>query len=133
STMNFALSKDQLELQASIRSFLEAQGYTRIGRRYMDGDRTAMVDVWDGMADLGYLGMMVPEKYGGTGLDFITVAAVLEEIGRAVVPGPVVETSVFAAVLINRCGTEDQKNEWLPQIATGKWRCGVCLYEPGAD
>jgi alkylation response protein AidB-like acyl-CoA dehydrogenase len=82
------------------------------------------------MTDLGWLGLILPEQYGGAGLDFVDLTVVLEEMGRVVLPGPFLSTAVYAAVALCEAGSEEQKQRYLPAIAAGKLIATVGLLEP---
>ncbi|MBK9314121.1 MAG: acyl-CoA dehydrogenase family protein [Acidobacteria bacterium] len=87
----------------------------------------------DGMKDLGLFGCSVPEEYGGLGLSFTTFALIVEELSRGWMSlvGPIGTHSVICDI-INRFGTEDQKRDYLPGLATGQRRGGLALSEPDA-
>lgn len=87
----------------------------------------------DGMKDLGLFGCSVPEEYGGLGLNFTTFALIVEELSRGWMSlvGPIGTHSVICDI-INRFGTEDQKRDYLPGLATGQRRGGLALSEPDA-
>ncbi len=87
----------------------------------------------DGMKDLGLFGSSVPEEYGGLGLSFTTFALIVEELSRGWMSlvGPIGTHSVICDI-INRFGTEDQKRDYLPGLATGQRRGGLALSEPDA-
>lgn len=131
--MDFSLNEEQRLFQKSIRQFLESKGSLEIPRHYMDGKTEILEEVWQGLGDLGYMGITVPESYGGLGLGDLTLVPILEEMGRVVVPGPYPETVAFAVPLLNKFGSDEQKQKYLPQIAEGKRKCTVALYETGED
>jgi alkylation response protein AidB-like acyl-CoA dehydrogenase len=76
--------------------------------------------VWRTMAEVGLLGLTVPEEFGGAGGDDVDLALVLEEAGRAALSDPLVETVAVAAPLLAEAGTEEQRRTWLPAIAGGE-------------
>ena len=85
------------------------------------------------MADLGWLGLVFPEEYDGVGSSFLDLAALLEEMGRALLPGPFVPTVVLAGRPILAAGTEEQKQEFLPKIASGDMILTLALTEPSGS
>lgn len=131
--MDFALNEEQTLFQTSIRQFLESKGDLNIARDYMDGKSEVLEEVWKGLGDLGYMGITVPESYGGLGLGDLTLVPILEEMGRAVIPGPYPETVAFAVPLIDKYGTEEQKKRYLSEIAEGKRKVTLALYETGGE
>ncbi len=99
-------------------------------RRMMDDETGHAPELWDRMAQLGWQGLIVPEEYGGAGLDFVDLIVVLEEMGRVVAPGPFLSTAVYAAVALLEAGSEEQKKRHLPDIASGKLLATVAQMEP---
>ena len=87
-------------------------------------------DVWKEMAALGWLGLVFPERYGGGGMDFFDLTVLLEEMGRACMPGPFFSTVVLGGMTILDAGSEEQKQELLPRIAQGKLILPLALTEP---
>src|SRR5439155_4765917 len=83
--------------------------------------------VWRTIAEAGITGVTVPEEFGGLGGDEVDLALVLEEAGRAALPEPLLETVALAAPLLTEAGTDDQKKEWLPRIASGECVLSVLL------
>jgi alkylation response protein AidB-like acyl-CoA dehydrogenase len=71
------------------------------------------------MAELGWLGLTLPEQYGGAAMNFRDFAVLVEEMGHALLPAPFLTTAIWGAMLINDYGTEAQKKEWLPKIVNG--------------
>jgi alkylation response protein AidB-like acyl-CoA dehydrogenase len=84
------------------------------------------------MAGQGWMGLIIPEEYGGTGMDLCELVVLLEEFGRALMPGPFIPTVVLGGVPIMEAGTEDQKKEFLPKIASGELIMTMALTEPSA-
>jgi alkylation response protein AidB-like acyl-CoA dehydrogenase len=72
------------------------------------------------MAQLGWMGLAVPEAYGGAGMTLLDLALLLEQLGRALVPGPFFSSAVLATPAILQGGSSAQKKEWLPRLATGE-------------
>jgi alkylation response protein AidB-like acyl-CoA dehydrogenase len=84
------------------------------------------------MADLGWYGLVIPEEYGGAGGDFTDLIALLEETGRALLPGPFFSTVVLGGLFILEAGSAHQKQEILPKIARGEVNITLALNEPGS-
>ncbi|MCX5995320.1 MAG: acyl-CoA/acyl-ACP dehydrogenase, partial [Chloroflexi bacterium] len=87
-------------------------------------------EIWKKMADLGWQGMVIPEKYKGQGMTFQDFAVLLEEMGRNILPGPFICTVIEGAYPIMDAGTEEQKKEFLPKIASGELICTMAQLEP---
>jgi alkylation response protein AidB-like acyl-CoA dehydrogenase len=84
------------------------------------------------MAQQGWMGLIIPEEYGGTGMNICELVVLLEEFGRALVPGPFIPTVVLGGVPIMEAGTEEQKKQYLPKIASGELIMTMALTEPSA-
>jgi alkylation response protein AidB-like acyl-CoA dehydrogenase len=89
-------------------------------------------ELWKEMAGLGWMGLVLPEKYGGSGMSFLDLAVLLEEMGRACLPGPFFSTVVLGGLTIADAGSEEQKQKYLPKIASGEMLLTLALTEPSA-
>ena len=87
--------------------------------------------MWERMADLGWTGAMIPEKYGGTGGTFLDLCILQETMGAACCPGPFFSTIVLGAAAVGMAGTEAQKEFFLPRIADGDMILALAATEPG--
>ena len=125
--MNFDFSPEQYMVQDSVRSFLADQWSTAKLRGLMEGDGLDTA-LWQGLAELGLLAILVPEEHGGLGLGFVDLALVLEECGRALVPGPLVET-ILVTDALTRFGTPGQQAALLPGVAEGRVRLSPAVTE----
>jgi alkylation response protein AidB-like acyl-CoA dehydrogenase len=88
-------------------------------------------EVWSKMAGLGWQGLIIPEQYEGSGFTFLDLVVLLEEFGRALVPGPFIPT-VLATIAILEGGSEEQKKQYLPKIAGGELIGTLAITEPSA-
>lgn len=129
--MNFQLDEEQLMLQASARSFLQEECPKKLVRAMMEDDKGYSPELWKKIADLGWLGLIFPEKYGGVGSTFLDLVVLLEECGRALMPGPFISTVVLAGHAIALFGSDNQKQEYLPGIASGEKIMTLALVETG--
>jgi glutaryl-CoA dehydrogenase (non-decarboxylating) len=130
--MNFELSDEQRLIQATVRAFVDE----RVLPVAVENDiaHRLDLDLIGGMADLGILGIVIPEEYGGAGLDFVSEALACEEIERG---EAAFRTLISVHVGLNslsvlRYGTEEQKQRWLPPQARGEKLACFGLTEPGA-
>ena len=132
--MDFAYSDDQqavLDLAAKIlREGATHERETEIERG--DGPRFDRA-LWEKLAEAGLLGIAIPEKYGGAGLGFLEVVGVLEQVGRTTAPVPIFEASVLGALPISEFGSAEQKQAWLPRIASGQAILTAALVEPEGE
>ena len=94
----------------------------------MEGADEALPPFWDELVKLGWLGLHLPEEYGGEGYGLSELAVVLEELGRTCAPGPFLPT-VLASAVIDAIGTDDQKARWLPGLADGSILGAIALGE----
>lgn len=127
--MDFDFSSEQLLLRDQARDFLAKECPPAFVRRMLDDAAGYSDAMWRQMADLGMLGLAIPEEYGGLGLGLVEQALVLEEMGRMAYPGPYFATTVLAATAIAAGGSEAQKAQYLPAIAEGKLKGTVALME----
>ncbi len=130
--MEISLSEEQELLQRSARDFLQEECPIRLVRAMEEDAKGYDLHLWKQMADLGWLGLIVPEAYGGTGGSMMDLAVLLEEFGRALVPGPFVPTVVQLALPILWAGSDGQKQAYLPKVATGELIGTMASYEPTA-
>ena len=118
--MDFELGEEQAMLKTSARDFLENECPKSLVREMMDDKTGYSPDLWKKMAELGWQGLIFPEQYDGSEMSFLDLAVLLEEMGRALVPGPFVPTVLLAGQPILVAGTEEQKQQFLPKIASGE-------------
>jgi len=121
--MDFALSEDQRLIHDSARAFLtDAASLERL-RAALAGVAGWDEALWRGLAaEMGFVGLMIPEAYGGAGLGAVEMALVLEETGRTLAPVPFFETAVLAVQAILAAGDEAQHRRLLPPLAAGATR-----------
>ena len=117
--MDFGLTEIQELLAASAREFLADRVSLDVARDAAGGESGFDASFWDEIAQLGWTGLIVPERYGGAGLGLPEFGVLLEEWGAALSHGPLLETALLGASVIDRYGNEGQKAELLPAIAGG--------------
>src|SRR5215470_6466828 len=127
--MDFAFSEEQEMLRASAREFLAKECPSSYVRRMMEVDGAWDEGLWKKLAEMGWTGLGIPEAYGGVGT-FLDLVVILEEAGRALLPGPFFSTMAMAVPALVEAGTEAQKREALAGIASGGARATVALTEP---
>jgi alkylation response protein AidB-like acyl-CoA dehydrogenase len=128
--LDFEFSEDQELLRATVRRFLTERAPVAYVRAMLDDERGTTDDVWSGLTALGATGLLVPEVHGGASMGMVDMAVVLEELGRAVHPGPFASTAVGAVSLIALAGTEQDRVEMLPALASGDTIATVALSAP---
>src|SRR5262245_61444702 len=114
--MDFAFTPDQQLLKNAARSFLDEHCTAARVRLMWEEPRGTSDALWKDMAQLGWLGLSLPEEHGGSALGMVETAILLEELGRAAYPGPYWPT-VLAATALAEAGSEAQKKRWLGAIA----------------
>jgi alkylation response protein AidB-like acyl-CoA dehydrogenase len=130
--MDFSLSEEQEMLRKMARDFLVNECPKSLVREMEEDEKGYSPELWKKMAELGWMGLVFPEQYGGEGLSFLDLAVLIEEMGRALVPGPYISTVVYCGSAILAGGSEEQKRELLPKIARGDLRLTLALTEPSA-
>jgi alkylation response protein AidB-like acyl-CoA dehydrogenase len=129
--MDFALTDDQREFRALLRSFVDRE-IIPVAREWEQTGRYP-TEIVRGMAEMGLFGITVPEEYGGLDLDAVTFALVFEEISRGWMGiAGILGSHSLACRMIATHGTEEQKRAYLPDLATGARRTGIGLTEPDA-
>lgn len=131
--MDFSLSAEQQLLKKEIQQFLTRECPKKVIREIEASDSGYSPRIWEQMAELGWLGLAVPEAHGGAGGNLIDLAVLFEEIGRAVLPSPLFATLMYGALPVAEAGTEAQKREILPKLLQGKAILTMALAEPEAD
>ena len=116
--MPIAITDDHQELAATVRGVLTAHKALQAARALLESDEEPRPSYWGEMADLGWLGIHLPEEYGGSGAGLSELVVVLDELGRQVAPGPFLPT-VLASAVIEQCGSAEQKRRLLPGLADG--------------
>jgi alkylation response protein AidB-like acyl-CoA dehydrogenase len=124
--MYFDFSKEQYMARDSARAFLAERMPVNRLRQLLETDTGFDADVWEGLAELGWTSVLLPEEHGGLGLSFLDLALVLEESGRALLPAPLVETAVTLPIALE-AGSPAQRQRWLPGITRGEIVATVAL------
>jgi alkylation response protein AidB-like acyl-CoA dehydrogenase len=127
--MDLGLSEEQEMLKKSAREFLGRECPKKLVRELDDSDAGYSEELWKKMADLGWMGLAFPEKYGGNGGSFLDLAVLLEEMGYNILPGPFFSTVVLAGLTIMNAGSDQQKEEYLKKIVSGELIMTVALAE----
>ena len=117
--MDFSLSQEQEMFRNYVRKYLDDAGQTKIAREVTNGELASLQAVREGMAELGCTSLNVPEEYGGMGLGSLDLVPILEEMGRALLPSLYLETNALVVPLLEKYGTSEQKNKYLPAISEG--------------
>src|SRR5574341_2152956 len=130
--MDLGLDEQQEMLKNFARDFLEKECPESLVREMEEDEKGYSPQLWKGMAQQGWMGLIIPENYGGTGMNICELVVLLEEFGRALVPGPFISTVVLGGVPIMEAGSDAQKDQFLPKIASGDLIMTMALTEPSA-
>ncbi len=128
--MDLSLNEQQKLVKQGVTDFL-ARTATREAIVELEGSATGYsTEMWNTAAEIGWLGMVTPEAYGGAGGNLLDAAVVFEGLGGGPVPGPFFSSGVLAPLLIMEAGNEPQKQRYLPSLAAGKAIATLALTEP---
>jgi len=131
--IQYGLNEQQEMLKTMARDFLANEcPMTRV-RKLMADETGFSPELWKKMAELGWLGLVFPEEYGGTGMNFRDLTILLEEMGRMVFPSPFISTVLLVGMPVLAFGTKEQKDELLPKIAKGEVVCTLAALEEDGD
>jgi len=130
--MDLGLSEEQEMLKTSARDFLQKECPKQLVKQLDESDTGYSPELWRKMAELGWMGLVFPEKYGGSDGSFLDLVVLLETMGYNILPGPFFSTVVLCGLTILASGTEEQKRELLPKIAAGEMILALALTEPSA-
>jgi len=128
--MDFGFNDEQELLRSTARKFLENECTSEFVRKRMAEPAGVTDEFWSKLAEQGWLGLVYPEAYGGSGLGFVDLTVLMEEMGRAVMPGPFVSSVLLGGLSILEAGSPAQKEAWLPKIAAGRARTTLAWTEP---
>jgi len=128
--MDLAFSEEQEMLWKSARDFLATKVPKTLVREMEEDEKGYVPELWKEIADLGWVGLPFPEQYGGGGFTFLDLVILLEEMGRACLPGPFVSTVVLGGMPVLEWGSEEQKKEILPKLCRGELIMTMALTEP---
>ena len=127
--MNFEFSDDQKQLRDQARRYLAEHSPPKAVRAVLEGKAPYDKALWKGLAEMGFLGVAIPEEFGGTGAGHLELCVIAEEMGRALAPVPFSSTIYLAAEAIMLAGNAEQKAKWLPKIASGEAIGTLALFE----
>lgn len=129
--MDFILNEQQEMLRSSAHQFLGDKCPIAFVRQMAADERGYSQEIWEEIANLGWLGLIFPEEYGGIDLDFLDLVILLEEMGRFCFPSPFISTVICGGLPVLWAGTEEQKKELLNKLASGKLLMTLAYTEPG--
>jgi alkylation response protein AidB-like acyl-CoA dehydrogenase len=128
--MDIGFTEEQELLRDTARRFLESECNTQFVRRRMAEPAAVTDEFWRKLAEQGWLGIVYPEEEGGSGLGLVDLVVLMEEMGRAVMPGPFLSTVLLGGAAIGEAGAPAQRRQWVPQIAAGTAKAALAWTEP---
>jgi len=131
--MDFSLSEEQKMFKDSAETFLSKEWTFELLREIDKEEGGYSIDHWKKIADLGWMGMLIDERYGGIGCDFIDLCPILEEMGRALFPSPFLASAIMGASILSEAAGEEMKERLLPAIASGETIVTLAVGETGGD
>lgn len=131
--MEFGLSESQQLLKDNARKFFAGECPMEKARRLIDTADAFDSGLWSAMTEQGYTGIIFPEEFDGVGLGKVELAILMEEAGRAYLPGPLFSTIAVAGPVLDSCGSREQKQTYLAPICRGEARAALAFFEPNAN
>ncbi|AXN41598.1 acyl-CoA dehydrogenase family protein [Peribacillus butanolivorans] len=131
--MDFSLNQEQEMFRGYVRKYLDDAGQTKTAREFIKGETESLQSLLTGMAELGCTSINISENYGGMGLGPLDLIPVLEETGRSLLPGLYLETNALVVPLLEKFGTEEQKERYLSEISNGTKSFSLAWLEPGGS
>jgi alkylation response protein AidB-like acyl-CoA dehydrogenase len=129
--MDLEFTQEQSILRSAARNFLKKECPPSLMKEMKDDERGYPQDLWDKMVELGWMGVMIPEEYGGIGGDFLDLSIILEAMGEVCCPGPYFSTKVSGGLAVLTAASHEQKQSLLPKVANGELILTLALTEPG--
>ncbi len=132
-SMGFSFSEEQKLLKSSVQDMMK-KFTPRLAEMHREilKEKKFPHELWDSLSDIGIMGCLVPEEYGGNGMGLIALTMAVEELGRQGLGNALIVVTNMDAACILRNGTEEAKKRWLPNIASGKSKFAFALTEPDA-
>jgi alkylation response protein AidB-like acyl-CoA dehydrogenase len=130
--MDLGLTETQEMLKRAAQDFLAGEAPREAIVAMQKSAEGLPPDVWRAAAELGWLGILIPERYGGSGGSFTDAAVLFQELGKGPLPGPFFESGVLSALVLLEGGSERQRSQLLPRIAEGSEIVVPAITEPEA-
>lgn len=130
--MDLDFTEDQIMFRTMARDFMVKECPSTLVRELEESEEGYSPELWRNIAELGWLGLTFPENYGGIGGNCLDLAILYDEMGRALFPSPHLPTVVLGGHAIMECGSEEQRQEFLPRITGGELLLSLALTEPTA-
>jgi alkylation response protein AidB-like acyl-CoA dehydrogenase len=129
--MDFSLSEEQKMFKDTAETFMSKEWSIELLRKVIKDEKGYSVDHWKKIADLGWMGMLIDERYGGIGCSFMDLCPILEEMGRALFPSPFLASAIMGASILSEAASEEMKKKLLAPIAGGDVVVTLAVGETG--
>jgi alkylation response protein AidB-like acyl-CoA dehydrogenase len=127
--MKYDLNEEQSMLRDSAHKFLAEECPSEFVRRMAEDEKGFTTELWRKMAELGWMGLAIPEEYGGSGMSFLELAVLVSEMGYYCLPGPFFSDVVLGGLTVLEAGREEQKADVLPALVAGDRILTLALLE----
>jgi 3-oxocholest-4-en-26-oyl-CoA dehydrogenase beta subunit len=131
--MDIRFTEEQEMIRQSARNFLAKNCPSSLVREMVQDERGYTEALWRGMVELGWMGLVFPEEYGGSAGSFLDLLVLLEEMGRVCLPGPFFSTVVLGGLCLLEAGNHQQQKEILSKISSGEIKVTLALTEAESD
>jgi alkylation response protein AidB-like acyl-CoA dehydrogenase len=130
-SLDLSLNESEEILRTTALNFLERDIPKETLQKLLDTDTGFNDEIWKKVVEMGWLGIMIPEEYGGTGYPLTTAGVLFEALGSGPLPGPYFSSGILGSQIVLAAGSEEKKKEILPDVAEGKTVLTLALTEPG--
>ena len=128
--MDLSLTEEQELLRATARDFMQRECPKETLLEFEESDVGCSDEVWRKASEIGWLGMLTAEEYGGSGSSLTDAAVAFEQLGAGPLSGPFFSSGVLGALIVGEAGGEEDRRRWLPNIASGREIVTLALTEP---
>ena len=120
-SLDLSLSEEEEMLQKSARDFLRRDATNEVVQGLLEKTDTGITDeLWRTVVEMGWLGIIIPEEYGGVEFPLTSAGVLFEALGAGPLPGPHFSSGILSSLIVLEAGSEEQKQEILPAIAGGE-------------
>ncbi len=131
--LDLSLTESQEMLRKTAQDFMQRDAPKEVVQKLQETDTGCTEELWQTAAGMGWLGIIIPEQYGGTGIDLTSAGVLYEVLGRGPLPGPYFSSGILGSLIVQEAGTEEQKKNTLPAVASGEKILTLALTEPGCS
>src|SRR6185369_7473904 len=131
--MNFGFTEEQEMIRSQAAEFFKQEYPITLARELLNDEHGFNDVLWKKMSALGWCSLVFPEEYRGAGLTFVELTVLLEQMGRALVPGSFFSTVLLGGLILQETASTEQKSNWLGAVAEGKLKATLAHIEPGGS